>query len=267
MTETVRKISRSLAPILEALELDQPKIVTTAYLESLQRDLRVKLGALNLARELQRRGWLLPLRTRNAWEFAPASRAGAYSSGDRFIELRATLLRKPQLPIAVAEESAAWLHGLASRFPTKDAIAAPKQLQLPAALSGFRVVRFSAQLPSASVDGIPVWAIGTLLAAMAIKPSEYHDWPNVQDWLAEAVAKVDRNDLVRELLDYPRSAWARAAFLCAVGGQDQMAASLFRKAPQGKGPYYLGPRSSGGTYNARYEVIDSLLRTRPREAN
>lgn len=42
-----------------------------------------------LVYELRRKGWLGHLRTRNAWEFLPGVRGGAYTSGDRLIEFRA----------------------------------------------------------------------------------------------------------------------------------------------------------------------------------
>ena len=50
---------------------------------------------------LRRSGWLLPMRTRGVWEFAPASRSGAFRSGDPFTELRAFLRRKTGVPVVL----------------------------------------------------------------------------------------------------------------------------------------------------------------------
>jgi hypothetical protein len=57
---------------------------------------------------LVRLGWLLRLRKRGTWEFAPAARAGRYSSGDSWIELRALLEHERCAPVAVAFDSAVW---------------------------------------------------------------------------------------------------------------------------------------------------------------
>ncbi len=78
-----------------------------------------------VAYELQRRGWLGQLRTRNVWEFLPGARAGAYGAGDRYIELRAQLAYDPDAPFVLAMESAAVLLGLAQRLPASEVVACP----------------------------------------------------------------------------------------------------------------------------------------------
>lgn len=106
---TARSVPSSLAPIIEELELRQPKLVTKAYIEALMEERGMNLRPEDVTHRLQMQGWLLSLKTKNAWEFAPASRAGKIGSGDPFIELRATLHHRPDLPVAVAYESAAWI--------------------------------------------------------------------------------------------------------------------------------------------------------------
>ena len=186
---TARSIPASTAPVLEELELERPKLVTAELLRDLAARRQVGMPVDELVERLRRHGWLLDLRTRGVWEFAPAARAGALGSGDPFIELRATLLRRPELPVCVAGESAAWLHGLSGRPPGRHVIAAPPKLELPPALEKFRAVRHSARLSPDTVDGLPVWRVATLLVQMAARPSSYRDWPNVGDWLTEAVAR------------------------------------------------------------------------------
>src|SRR5665648_192901 len=108
---TVRSIPSGFAPLLQLLELEQPRVVTTAQLGDLAQDAALKMPVDVVVRRLRERGWLLPLATKGVWEFAPASRAGAFGSGDPFIELRAVLARNPDAPYSVAVESAAYLLG------------------------------------------------------------------------------------------------------------------------------------------------------------
>jgi hypothetical protein len=259
-TTTTRSVPASTAAVLEELELEQPKLVTKELLQQLARRREVELPASELVERLRRHGWLLDLTTRGVWEFAPAARAGPIGSGDPFIELRATLLRRPDLAVTVAAESAAWLHGLASRQPGRHAIAAPAKLDLPPALRGFRTIRHPARLASEMLDGLPAWRVASLLTQMAARPALYRDWPNVEDWLTDAVDRVDLSEVYEELDGLKRSAWARAAYLLSRGGRDDAGQELIAAAPPGEGPYYLGPRNRRGRYDARFDVVDSNLR-------
>ena len=53
--------------MLEALELDQPRVVTVADLDRLASKHAIGLDGTELAYELRRRGWTSTLRTRGAW--------------------------------------------------------------------------------------------------------------------------------------------------------------------------------------------------------
>jgi hypothetical protein len=257
-----RSVPASTAPILEELELEQPTLVTTEMLSDLAARRSVNVPTDELVERLRRHGWLLDLKTRGTWEFAPAARAGAIGRGDPFIDLRATLLRRPDLPVAVAGESAAWLHGLSARPPGRHVIAAPPKLELPPAIRSFRAIRHPSRSAPETLDGLPVWRIASLIAQMAARPSSYRDWGNVDDWLAEAIERTDDSELLEELEGAPRSAWMKTAYLCARGGRDDLAGNLAQAAPPGKGPYYLGPRNRKGVHDARFDVIDSHLATR-----
>lgn len=92
---------------------------------------------------------------------------------------------------------------------------------------------------------------------MGTRPSGYHDWTNVGEWLGMAAGQVATPELVLELQRRPRSAWARAAYLLDAGGQGKAARVLLSKAPAGRGPYYLGDRE-GGRYVSPFEVIDNI---------
>jgi hypothetical protein len=254
---TARTIPLGLAPLLEILELEQPRVVTAAQLARWAEDAGIRWPTALLVRRLRERGWLLDLTTKGVWEFAPASRAGALGSGDPLIELRATLARDPSAPFVVAAESAAYLLGLASRRPDPDVIGAPEGVRPPQALRALRIVRWRPVCDLAIRDGLPTWTPTTLLAFMGARPGGYHDWTNVGEWLRQAVGQVVTSDLVRELEQRPRGAWARSAYLLDTGGQVEMARALVAQAPAGRGPYYLGDRK-GGRYVKPFEVIDSI---------
>lgn len=260
---TTRSIPASTAQILEELELEQPKLVTKALLRELARRTQVSLPLDEIVERLRRHGWLLDLKTLGVWEFAPADRAGRFGSGDPFIELRASLLRKPALPVCVAAESAAWLCGFVGRPPSRHVIAAPAKVSLPPALGVFRVVRHSARLSAQVVDALPTWRVTSLLVGMATRPSMYRDWSNVDDWLAEAARDLDVSEIREELHGSKRSTWARTAYLLGRGGRGHVGLDLIAEAPPGQGPYYLGPRDRGGHFDPRYQVIDSYLEDPP----
>ncbi|MBI2704943.1 MAG: hypothetical protein HYX32_06600 [Actinobacteria bacterium] len=262
---TTRDVPGRLAGVLEDLELEQPKIVTRTMLDELATSRDLAVGGEQLARDLRARGWLLPLRTAGAWEFAPAARAGAIGSGDPFIELRATLAKKT-LPLAIAAESAAWTLRLSGRAPTTPVIGAPPDTRVPRALGAYRLVRWRPAAPLEKVDGLPVWSKPTLLAVMAANPTSYRDWPNVAEWITEAIDESTADAIARELVVEPYAAWARAAYLLKFAGNIGGAEALYQKAPPPKGgPHHLGKRDRPGKYDKQFDVHDHLL-ARPSSA-
>jgi predicted transcriptional regulator of viral defense system len=257
---TSRAIPQSLAGLLADVELDQPKTVSLQDIENRARARGLTASTRTLARRLQEHGWLLPLRTKGMYEFAPAARAGRLSSGDPFIELRATLRRRPALPITIAEDSAAWLHGLSTRAPERHVICAPPHLIAPVALNGFRIVRLSPKLQPTTIDNLPVWRKETLLVMMAGRPANYGDWVNVLDWLAEAIDSADQSMIDRELSDQPSTTAIRLAYLLDRAGRAERAEMTLNSASSRQvGPVYLGIDRRSGRYDAKFGVVDSLL--------
>lgn len=253
-----RTIARSLAPLVEILELEQPRVVTTADLAAIADDIGLDWAPRNIARRLVETGWLLPLVTRGAWEFAPAARAGALRAGDPFIELRATIRKRPDSPFVVAAESAAYLLGFSSRRPDPEVIGAPGGVRTTPALEGYRIVRWQPIALPKVKDGLPVWATETLVAFLSSKPARYRDWPNVHEWIRSAFLGLDVGLLERELRTEARSSWMRAAYLANRAGADAVSQHLLDGAPQGSGPYRLVAREEPGTYYSRFEIVDSI---------
>ena len=254
---TVRDVTKALAPLLQELELEQPRVVTRDELESSAISAGVDWPVEVVVRRLREAGWLLDLGTRGVWEFAPAARAGAFGSGDPLVELRATLAREAGSPLAVAAESAAYLLGLASRRPDREVVGAPAGVRTPRALRDLRVVHWVPRTELVVKDGLPVWSVTTLLAFMAAKPGGYRDWPNVGEWIVQAAEVTPVEAIAEELSGHPRAAWARAAYLLDKGAESDVAVRLMELAPSGTGPFYLGRRAVSGRYDGRFDVVDS----------
>lgn len=79
---TTRRAPSGIAPLLQELELRRPSVVTKRLLAEVIDATGWKKSVRDAADRLVREGWLLPLRSREAWEFVPASRAAAIPSGD-----------------------------------------------------------------------------------------------------------------------------------------------------------------------------------------
>lgn len=259
MTEPARALPARLAAVVEELELEQPRVVTIADLQRLTQAAGLPMSGRDLGYQLHRLGWLLSLRTRGAWEFAPAARAGRYDAGDRYIELRATLAVNPGFPGVIAMESAALLLGFAGHVPDAEVLALPLESRAPKAFDQWRVVRVDLPVDVVSVDGLPTWRVEALLAGMAIRPDGFHDWPNVPQWLPRAVAAADANTASALLASARRAAWLRLAYLFAFGHRVDVGQSLRAEAPPGRGPAHLGPRDRPGRYDRRFDVVDSVL--------
>ena len=255
-----RSLPASLASVAEELELRQPKIVTKEMLRTILSKKGINLNEGDVANRLQKHGWLLSLKTMGAWEFAPGSRAGALGSGDRFIELRATLLRRPGFQVAIACESAVWLHGLGRRAPNKNVLAVPQGVIAPPALQGFRITRNWGRLSATLIDSLPVWRIETLLVLIAAHPTSYRAWPTIGEWLDEVARRAEEAAILEELSGRSSATWARMGYILEIVGQLKIANRLHAQPqPRKRGPFYLGPRNATTTYSQRWNILDSLL--------
>lgn len=256
----VRAIPTSVAPVIEQLELDGDVIVTVARLAEVVRETSGGDEPRQLAYELQRAGWLGSLRTRGAWEFLPAARGGAMSSGDRFLEFRAQLAVDDSWPGVLAMESAAALLGLAQRVPGREVVSLPSGVEPPKAFAGaWRVVTIT--LPAdgrTAIERLPTWNLEGLIVGIATRPAGYRDLPGLGQWLSDAASKVDVDVLARLLTALPATASQRAAYLLTAGGNlDASAAILARFRPRGVA--WFGPRQAGGRFDPAAQVSDTAL--------
>lgn len=256
----LRSVPSSLSGLLGELELERPRVVTAAWVRNALERAHGDLPVDEALRRLRRLGWLLPLRVRGAWEFAPADRAGALGGGDPFIELRALAAVRPQIRVAVGYESAAFLRSLASRAPSREVIVCDQGTGPIKALGHFRRVDLTLPDEAYSVlDELRVQTPAGLLSAIAVRPAGFGDWPGLSEWLREAARACDQRVVRRLLAGRPAAAWARAAYLLHTGDNNEAAGAVLAQRPAGDGPFYLGPRRAGGVFDASTDVIDSVV--------
>jgi len=251
-----------VANLLEKLELRKPKIVTGALLTEIIAETGSHLNVQGSAERLVREGWLLPLRTQNAWEFVPASRAGRYPSGDPWIELRALLLKKSDAPVAVAFASAVWEGGCSGHQPARATLAHRPGWRLPRALDKIRSVSYDWQLPTWEKDGIPVWQPATVVVAAASRPDAQDDWGNADEWLPEIMGAATVMDVMTEARGRSMPTLVRLGYLAEWSGRFDIVDALTPLLPRALTVTYLGPRNHRGRWVKRWKIYDSLLHSR-----
>lgn len=251
-----RSIPKTLAPVVERLELEQPEVVTLQDLASIAKDLDLRTAPPLLAYRLRERGWLLPTPTRGVWEFAPGARAGPYSRSGPLLALRAALARAPDLPLAVALSSAAWGHGLADRVPPRLELALLPGRRPPAGLERqARILPFESRLEPEPLRGVPVQRFETMLVHMAARPTHVRSWGGVVTWIADVVVEAEEPDLRHELAGRPGAVRIRLAYLLQ-GMWPSLADELARDK---RTKVWFGPRAKLRRHSQRLLVADSIL--------
>jgi hypothetical protein len=258
-TTSFRTVGAILAPFVAELELRQPAVVTKRLLGDIASEVGSDLDPTVIAERLVRQGWLLPLRTRDAWEFAPGARAGRYPGGDPWIELRAFLVHRPEAPVAIAFESAIWEYGYTSHQPDTPVLGHRPGWRAPGSLS-VRTASFDWRLPTGAANGLPVWQPATTLAAIAHRPSAQGDWGNADEWLPETFRATTPDDVLLEASGRGRATLARLGHLAEWSGRRDIADET-ETLLEGHSPSvtYLGPRDRRGSWINRWHLYDSLL--------
>ncbi len=256
-----RTIPPSLGPILTALELDAPQVVTLAELAALTMRTGVGTEPRVVADRLRKLGWLLPTGTAGVWEFAPAAHAGPIGHGDQFLELRAALASHPSLDAAVCLTSALLSHGLTERAPDRLEVAVKTGTSIPAGLRrATRGAVFDANLAPEHSRGVPVHRPATILVHLAARPADVRGWGAIADALPELIDMVTPGDIDGELAGRPRSVRVRLAYLTQ-GVAPDLADRLIppneggRSAPK----VWFGPRGTLKRHSSRFSVADTLL--------
>lgn len=261
-TPTARSIPPCLAPVIAAMELERPRLLTVQQLAILTAAAGLRTSARVIAHRLVQRGWLLPTSARSVWEFAPAERAGAYSDGDSSNPVRAVLALAPSQTIAVALGSALYLRGLADRGPDILEVALPEAQPLPRGLARTcRITRFVAHLPTETVQDVPVHRLESVLVHAAHRPRDVRSWGALMEVVAASFATVDTAALRQELVGRPRATAVRLAYLLS-GVAPVVAKALM---PTGTQRVWFGPRQKVRRYDAARGIADTVLPMAPTE--
>jgi hypothetical protein len=257
-----RTISRSLAPLVELLELERPQTVTTEEMRRLVAEANISTPPHVAIQRLAARGWLLRTGVRGVWEFAPAERAGPYSAGDPFLNLRASLSALPDIPIAVALGSAMWLLDLTDRGPDRVEVALPPRIPVPLGIKrGYRVTRFATRLGPGRIRDLPVHRPASILVHLAHHPADVRSWSGVLERLAELLRAAPDSEIHSELNGRPHATKVRLAYLISGIAPDRAAGLGVEPA----GVVWFGPRQPVRRFSARWNVADTLLPFSPDE--
>jgi predicted transcriptional regulator of viral defense system len=262
MSAVTRSVPPSLAPVLEWLELERPEIVTTEQIREFCERRGVASPVSTVISKLAHRGWLLKTDTHGVWEFAPAERAGAYSSRDTLLALKGVLATAPETRFSVCLTSALWLHDLMDRRPSRIEVALPPREYVPRAIRrSSRVLRFEPHLEPVEIRGVPAHRLETVLVHLAARPTDVQNWGSVLEVLAELVESIARAALGEELAGRSHATRARLAYL--VSGVAPDLASALNIASAGK--VWFGPRTKTRRHNARWNIADTILPIAPAE--
>jgi len=248
-----------MANIVESLELRQPTVVTNRLLAEVAAETGSRLGPGAVAERLVRGGWLLPLRRRGAWEFVPGARAGRFSSGDPWLELRAVLAQDPAAPVAVAFESAVWELGFSDHQPAAAILAHRHGWRPPRALDGLRSVTYDWRLAAGDKAGLPLWHPATVVVAAAHRPDIQGDWANADDWLPETMRATTPDEVLVEADGRPTATLARLGYLAEWSGRSDIAEAVAARLRAPWGVTFLGPRDRRRRWAKRWRVYDSVL--------
>ncbi|ACZ31895.1 hypothetical protein Xcel_2882 [Xylanimonas cellulosilytica DSM 15894] len=255
-----RTLGPALGQVVEELELDQPVVVTIADVADIAARRGIKTPASELARRLRLSGWLLPTGQRGVYEFAPGAHAGPHGHGDPLVTLRAFLASRGHAArddVAGCLSTAIWLHGLSDRAPNRHEVAVPPRAHVPAGLAReFRVVRFASAVRPADHDGVPVHGPATILVHLAARPTDVRSWGSVEEALPDLVDRADRDDLAAELSAADAATRTRLGHLLGeIDTEELDLASL--GVHKARHTVWLGPRTKGGHYDARWNVLDT----------
>jgi len=252
-----RTIPRSLAAVVAELEAGQKRLVNQAEIAKAAGLQPRTRETRKLVERLRAHGWIRALPVRGAYEFLPAE-AAPHPSGDPWTELRAALQRNPSLPIQVVLHSAAFMRGLADRFPVPDQVAVGRETISRGLASVYNVIRTTpARLGGATLDdGIPVSTVERLPLEVVWWWSEAGDLRNPEHWVGEALRRSDQDRLTELAVAQGPTMVARCGYLAERFGAPEITKRL-DGVPR-RGPTWIGPRSKPSSFNSRWKVYDSL---------
>lgn len=259
--DMTRSIPKWLSGVLEKLELERPELVSTPQLEVFCEEVGLDVPTRVVASRLKERGWFLPTPQQGVWEFIPAEVAGAISSADPLIPVKAFRLANEGIECALTFQSAAWALGLADRVPAQIELAFELRpnVKVPAEISP---TVFAWHLSSREAKGVPVLAPESLIVHMAHRPKAVRSWSGALEWLPDVAYEIKPEALVEELDGRPLSTWAKTGYL--LQGLRPDAAQAIALACSPKHKVRFGPSQKAIRNDERWMVSDSILPFDPR---
>ena len=255
-----RTISDTLSPLVEHLELKGDRIVLLDDIRGLRPgvpDATVRWTA----HELVERGWLEPLAVQGAYEFIPGSAAGAYQSGDPWLNLKAAIRLQPGLKAHVGFASAAWILGYLERAPSKQTIVAATVPKPPPSLSRvYIVIKTSSKkvFGAEQKRGLPVASPERIFVEIAWRPDLVEIRTDLE-WIRRLAANLDGRVVPDHLERLSmKSAWARAGYLAELVHDSDLANLIEKSMPILRGPYYLGSHKEANQFFSRWQLYVSL---------
>jgi hypothetical protein len=253
-----RSIPPSLAPVVEQLELEDARLVTTDHLAGILARLEVRTAPRTVATRLRERGWLLATGQRGVWEFAPGSIAGPHSRSGPTRLLQAAIAREG-VSCALTFQAAAWATGAADRVPSHLEVAAASTRDAKRLPNALDVSVFAPRVEPDTAKGVPVLRPASVLAHMAVSPSRVRSWTSALEWLPELAAEAEAAEALVELNGRPATVAARLGYLLQ-GLRPDIAQGI--EAPATK--TWFGPRRPLIRHDSRWLVADTLLPFDPR---
>lgn len=253
-----RSIPPSLAPVIERLELDEARLVTTSDLAGILHEVGVGTAPRTVATRLRERGWLLATGQRGVWEFAPGSLAGAHSRSGPTRLLRAALARR-DVTCALTFQAAAWALGAADRVPSELEVAAATTADARRLPAGLHVSVFAPHVEPIPAKGVPVLRPASVLVHMAAAPSRVRSWSSALEWLPDLAAEAELDEALRELDGRPATVAARLGYLLQ-GLRPDIAQRIDVPATK----TWFGPRRQLVRHDNHWLVADTILPFDPR---
>jgi len=258
-----RVISKSLAGILQELELERPLLVTKSLLSDLKNKYNVASSVEVVAARLKEKGWLLSTGIQGVWEFVPAEIAGVYSTNDPLLSFRAFYLKYPTIKCALTFHSAAWIYGDSDRAPSNVYVAA-EDYRYARLLNGHACVTiFRPNLPYNFITNISALARESVIIQMAAKPLSIPSWASVPEWLPGFCAYLSFEGLHAELANKSPFVSQRLGYLVQ-GTRPDIADEIYKNTKP-KSNAWFGDRKKSLRYDKRFMVADTLLPFDPRE--
>jgi hypothetical protein len=124
-----------------------------------------------------------------------------------------------------------------------------------------RVVHFSARLPAADIDQLPVHRPATVLVHLATKPGDVRGWTTFAEALPELASRSSADDLERELAGRPSTVRPRVAYL--LSGVAPATADRLQPATP-RSVTWFGRSRTSRRFDKRFNVADGLLPFDPR---